>query len=120
MEHRRKKSAALIRPNAKPVIRMIVNGKAYKTQYWSLTSFVIDGYDGSLRPGDEMMIDAVARETGRGIPVDIRARVVRHDSKKWRLEAVMANLAGHGLNVLKGIAEESREADVPLLQRRAG
>ena len=106
-------------PPSDPVIRVIVGGQAYKTVHWSPTTIVIDAYDGTLRPGDRMTIDAVAPINGAAISVDIQARVAHYVSRKWRLEAVLVDLDGHGLDVLRSLRAGDAAAE-PVARRLAG
>jgi hypothetical protein len=84
-------------------IRVLFDGSAFKTVHWSLSTFVIDAYDGSRRPGDEIVVRGVAPERGSVKAVEFRARVVHFDDRKWKLEAVIVDMDDEDRETLQGL-----------------
>lgn len=89
--------------SSNPVIRILFDDAAFKTVHWSLSTFVIDAYDGKRRPGDEIIVRGVAPERGGVKPVEIRARVVHFDDQKWILEAVIVDLDDEDRETLQNL-----------------
>ncbi len=71
-----------------PRLHIRLQGGEYLTENWSLGGFLIDGYDGPLKPGQECSIEIVSEI--RGKPVTVKA-----DIEVMRINREAGELAAH-------------------------
>lgn len=83
-----------------PVIRVQIEGKAYRALNWSLGGVLI-GYDGTLREGDSFTIFGIGLEYGGLVRVSVPARAVR--VRDGALAASFVELDGHAYAVLEAL-----------------
>lgn len=86
----------------KNVITLELDGQFYSTRDWSLGGFGVDGYQGSLQPGDLAPVSIVL-ETGRQTyERTVLAGIVRNDDAAQTLGARFKELGDEAFDLLDG------------------
>ncbi len=83
-----------------PIIRLQIEGKAYRTVNWGLGGVLI-AYDGFLREGDAVNITGIGLEYGGLVRVEVPARVVR--VCEGAIAAQYTALDGYAYDVLEAL-----------------
>lgn len=83
-------------------IQIEIEGETYTATDWSLGGFLIEGYTGSLQPGEEVMV--ALQVTAQGVDINhvVRAEVVRIDEHGNQLAANFCRLDSDVLDMLEG------------------
>ena len=85
-----------------PSISLRIAGNRYATRDWSLGGFLIEGYEGTLTPGDRFELDGIGPgAAGPLYPLAVPAQVVRVEGE--RLAARFEVLPPTAFDILEGM-----------------
>ena len=79
-----------------------LEGKVYPTIDWSLGGFLIDGYDGKRRAGDEVTVGILVKAGTAEFSHVARAEIARRSRITGRLAANFVGLDNATLDTLEG------------------
>lgn len=79
-----------------------LEGKVYPTVDWSLGGFLIEGYDGRRRRGEEITVGILVKAGGAELSHVVRAEIVRRSVEAGRLAANFILLDNDTLDTLEG------------------
>ena len=79
-----------------------LEGKVYPTVDWSLGGFLIDGYDGKRRRGEEITVGILVKAGTEQLSHVARAEIVRRDVLAGHLAANFIGLDNATVDTLEG------------------
>jgi hypothetical protein len=83
-------------------IRIEIEGRVYDSLDWSLGGFLIEGYEGRRRPGEEITVGLSVDAGGRRHEHVARAEIVRLAPQTGTLAARFEALDAHTVDMLEG------------------
>jgi len=86
----------------KYVLTLEFDGQFYSTTDWSLGGFGIEGYQGSLRPGNIVPVTIVLETGHQTYEETAAASIVRNDAAGQKLAASFNELGSNALDLLDG------------------
>ena len=86
----------------KYVITLELDGQFYSTRDWSLGGFGVDGYQGTLEPGNLVPVTIVLETGYQTYEQTALASVVRNDDAEEKLAAKFNDLGNDTLDMLEG------------------
>ena len=86
----------------KHVITLELDGQFYSTMDWSLGGFSVDGYQGSLQPGNLVPVTIVLETGHQTYEQKVRACIVRNDDNGQKLAAKFNELGSETIDLLDG------------------
>ena len=84
----------------KHVITLELDGQFYSTMDWSLGGFCLDGYQGSLQPGNLVPVTIVLETGHQTYEQSALANIVRNDDGEQKLAAEFSELGSDALDLL--------------------
>ncbi len=86
----------------KHVITLELDGQFYSTMDWSLGGFSVDGYQGSLQPGNLVPVTIVLETGHQTYEQTVLACIVRNDDNGQKLAAKFNELGSETIDLLDG------------------
>ena len=87
---------------AKHVLTLELDGQFYSTMDWSLGGFCVDGYQGSLQPGNLVPVTIVLETGYQTYEQTARASIIRNDDASQTLAAKFSQLGSDAFDLLDG------------------
>ena len=86
----------------KYVITLELQGQFYSTRDWSIGGFLIDGYQGSLQPGNVVPVNIVLESCAQTFEQQTDVMVARIDNLDQKLAARFSDLSDEAFDLLDG------------------
>jgi len=93
------------RRQERPILRLKIGAKTYRSHNWSLGGILVDAGDDNLTPGSLLSITELGRDKDKMTSVSIKARIVRADPETGRLAVSFLEIDRAAYAVLHGIAQ---------------
>lgn len=91
-----------------PQLNIRLQGGDYLTENWSLGGFLIDGYEGPLKPGDECNVEISAEVRGKAVTVHATIEVMRINRDAGELAAHFVRFPPGQFELLEKISTRGR------------